>query len=345
MMHRRDVLLGGAAGGLAMMAGKAGAQDVTTLRFHALVPKETSMNIEVIVPWGQHLEEQSGGRLNFEFYPSMQLGGAPQSLFDQVRDGVVDMAQAVLAYTPGRFPKTETFELPFLMTNAEQTSVAVQEFAEANALDEFSGVKVIALNTLGPGLLHTSRPVTKLEDLEGMKIRGGSRVVNDMLARLGAEPVAMPVPQVPEALTTGVIDGTTQPWDLTQQLRLPELVHNHTSFAGGRGFYTLVLAWVMNQAVYDGLPDDLKAIIDARPGVELARELGRTTDAYDLIGRKAAEELGNNLVELDEAETARWRAAVQPSTEQWYADSAAVGIDGKALHEQALALLDKQAGG
>jgi TRAP-type C4-dicarboxylate transport system substrate-binding protein len=342
-MHRRDVLLGGAAGAFALAAGKAGAQDVTTLRFHALVPKETSLNIEVIVPWGQRLEAASGGRLKFEFYPSMQLGGTPSSLFDQVKDGVVELAQAVLAYTPGRFPKAETFELPFLMTNAEQTSVAVQEFVEANAMDEFAGVKLIALSTLGPGLLHTSRPVSRLEDLKGMKIRGGSRIVNDMLARLGAEPVGLPVPQVPHALTTGVIDGTTQPWDLTQQLRLADLVRYHTSFAGGRGLYTLVLAWVMNRGVYDGLPDDLRAIVDAEPGVELARALGRASDQYDLIGRQAAEELGNNFIELDEAETARWRAAVQPTIEQWYAENAARGVDGKALHEQAMALVDKHA--
>ena len=342
-MHRRDVLLGAVAGGLALAAGKAGAQDVTTLRFHSIVPEQFSMNMEVIVPWGRRLENESGGRLKFEFYPSMQLGGAPAGLFDQAKDGVVDFTQPVLAYTAGRFPKAETFELPFLMTNAEQTSVAVQEFVEANAMDEFAGVKLIALNTLGPGLLHTSKPVTRLEDLKGMKIRGGSRIVNDMLARLGAEPVAMPVTQVPEALTTGVIDGTTQPWDLTQQLRLAELVHNHTSFSGGRGFYTLVLAWIMNVGTYERLADDLKILVDADPGVGLARALGRATDEHDLLARKAAEALGNNLIELDEAETARWQAAVQPTIDQWYTDSATRGVNGKALHEQALALVDKHA--
>lgn len=342
-MHRRNVLLGGAASGLALVANKALAQDATTLRFHALVPKETSLNVDVVLPWGERIQQQSGGRLKFEFYPSMQLGGSPQSLFDQVKDGVVDLTQTVPSYTPGRFPKMEAIELPFLMTNAEQTSVAAQEFAEAHAMDEFAGVKVIALSTLGPGILHTSRPVTRLEDLKGMKIRGASRIVNDMLARLGAEPVAMPVPQVPEALTTGVIDGTTQPWDLTQQLRLAELVHNHTSFAGGRGLYTLVLAWAMNQGVYAGLPDDLKAIVDADAGVDLARALGRSSDKYDILARKAAEELGNNFIELDEAETQRWQDLVQPTTDKWYTDCTALGFDGKALHESAKALVDKQA--
>ena len=74
------------------------------------------------------------------------------------------------------------------------TSVAFQQFVEANSMDEFAGVKLLCVHTHGPGLFHTKDPVNKLEDLKGMKIRGGSRIVNDMLTRLGAEPVGMPVP-------------------------------------------------------------------------------------------------------------------------------------------------------
>ena len=91
-------------------------------------------------------------------------------------------------------------------------------------MDEFAGVKLLCVHTHGPGLFHTKDPVTKLEDLKGMKIRGGSRIINDMLARLGAEPVGMPVPQVPEALSTGVISGTTIPWEVTPSLKVAELV-------------------------------------------------------------------------------------------------------------------------
>ena len=117
----------------------------------------------------------------------------------------------MLGYTPGRFPKSEVFELPFMVTTGEATSVAFQEYVEANAMDEFAGVKLIASTPMGRACSTPRTPVTKLEDLKGMKIRGGSRIINDMLTRLGAEPIGMPVPQVPEALSTGVITGTTIP--------------------------------------------------------------------------------------------------------------------------------------
>ena len=278
-MNRRTLLLAAVAG--FAMAGSAMAQDVT-LRIHQFLPAQATIPAKAIEPWAKRVEEQSAGRLKFELYPTMQLGGAPPDLYDQAKDGVVDIVWTVLGYTPGRFSKSEVFELPFLLTTGEATSVAFQEYVEANAMDEFAGVKLIAVHTHGPGLFHTATPITKLEDLKGMKIRGGSRVINDMLTRLGAEPIGMPVPQNPEALSTGVITGTTIPWEVTPSLRIAELVKNHTGFAGDHGLYTQTFAFTMNQAAYDALPDDLKAVIDANSGVEVARAFGKAMDEGDV---------------------------------------------------------------
>jgi TRAP-type C4-dicarboxylate transport system substrate-binding protein len=330
-----------AAGSLALTAGRSYGQDVTTLRVHQMLPAQATIPRTAIEPWTKRVEEASGGRLKFELYPAMQLGGAPPDLYDQAKDGVVDLIWTVLGYTPGRFPKSEVFELPFVVTKGEPTSVAFQEYVEANSIDEFAGVKLICVHGHGPGLIHSKDPVTKLEDLQGMKIRGGSRVINDMLTRLGAEPIGMPVPQVPEALSTGVISGTTVPWEVTPSLRLAELVHNHTGFTGKHGLYTQTFAFTMNQAAYDGLADDLKAIIDANSGLETARLFGQAMDAGDAVGLKIAQDAGNNIITLDDAETARWKEASQPTVDQWYADATAAGFDGKALHEQALALVEK----
>lgn len=341
-MKRIGTILGGAIAAT-ILTGAALAQDVT-LRLHQMLPAQATIPATAIEPWAKTIEEQSGGRLKFELYPAMQLGGAPPTLFDQAKDGVVDVIWTVLGYTPGRFPKSEVFELPFMVANGEATSVAFQKYVEANAMDEFAGVKLIAVHTHGPGLFHTATPVTKLEDLKGMKIRGGSRVISDMLGRLGAEPVGMPVPQVTEALSKGVITGTTIPWEVTPSLKVAELVKNHTGFTGSRGLYTQTFALVMNLDKYNALPDDLKAIVDANSGIEVARAFGKAMDAGDVRGLQIATDLGNNIVTLDEAETARWKAAAQPTIDQWFADMEAAGVDGKALYEQAVALVAAEAG-
>jgi TRAP-type C4-dicarboxylate transport system substrate-binding protein len=331
----------GAAAALALMT-PAVAQEVT-LRLHQMLPPQATIPAHALTPWAEKVEKDSGGRIKVELYPAMQLGGAPPTLYSQAEDGVVDLIWTVLGYTPGRFPKSEVFELPFLMTNGEETSAAFYNYVMENSADEFSTVKVIALHTHGPGLFHTKNPVTKLEDLKDMKIRGGSRIISDMLAQLGAEPVGMPVPQVTEALSKGVIDGTTIPWEVTPSLKVSELVHNHTAFSGGNGLYTQTFGFMMNLDSYNNLPDDLKKVIDDNSGLEASRQFGRVMDEGDKAGLKIAEDMGNSVVTLDEAETARWKEAAQPTIDKWIADMDAGGSDGKALYAAAQAALAAEA--
>ncbi len=319
----------------------AAAQEFT-LRLHQFLPMTDSVPREGLIPWGETIEEQSGGRIKIEYYPSMQLGGSPPALFDQARDGVADLIWTVLGYTPGRFPKSEVFEMPFLVTNAEATSRAFQRFVEENAMDEFSEVKLIAVHTHGPGVFHTRSAVNALEDLEGMKVRGGSRVISAMLADLGAEPIGMPVPEVPQSLVTGVIDGTTIPWQVTLALRTSEIVTNHTEFTGDHGLYTQTFAFVMNRDAYERLPDDLKAVIDANSGIEWAGRFGAANDADDAVARQLAVDLGNTIRTLDAAETARWRAAAQTTIDTWFTEAQAAGFDGEALYARAVELVAEE---
>ena len=328
------------AAAMMITSSSAIAQNVT-LRLHQMLPSQATIPAKAIAPWAEKVEKDSGGRIKIEQYPSMQLGGKPPELFDQAKDGVVDLIWTVIGYTPGRFPKTEAFELPFMVTTAEATSKAFQEFAEKHAMDEFKDVKVICFHVHGPGLIHTKNPVNKLEDLKGMKIRGGSRVINQMLEKLDATPVGMPVPAVAEALSKGVLDGTTIPWEVTVPLKVSELVKNHTTFSGKYGLYTLTFVFAMNKAAYEKLPDDLKKVIDDNSGLEVAAAFGRAMDDGDKIGKAKAEKLGNNIITLDDAETQRWKDTATPIIEEWIADMKKKNIDGKALVEDARALVEK----
>ena len=182
-MQRRDALRTLGALAAVGVAGRAAAQQTVTLRLHQMLPPQATIPARAIVRWAQKVEAESGGRIKVQIFNAMQLGGAPPQLFDQARDGVVDLTWTVLGYTPGRFPKTEVFELPFMSGSAEQSSKAIQEYVEKFAADEFKDVKLICVHTHGPGLFHTKQPVTGLETLRGMKVRGGSRIINNMLVR------------------------------------------------------------------------------------------------------------------------------------------------------------------
>ena len=324
------------------MTASAFAQDVT-LRLHQMLPQQATIPAKALIPWAEKVEEESDGRIAIELYHTMSLGGAPPQLYDQAQDGVVDLIWTVIGYTPGRFPSTEAFELPFIMMNGEITSRAFHEYCETHCVDEFEGVKVIAWHTHGPGLIHSNRPIESLEDMSGLKIRGVSRVVNEMLISLGAEPVGMPVPQVSESLSRGVIDATTIPWEVTPALRVSELVTNHTDFSGDHGLYTQTFVFAMNKDAYEAMPDDLKAIIDANSGIETAAMFGRVMDEGDVGGLKIAEDLGNNIITLDEEETQRWMDTASPLIDSWIEEMTAQGMDAEALVEEARALVQKHA--
>lgn len=339
MTNRRTIL--GFMGGVALAfvgASSAYAQEVT-LKLHQFLPAQANVPKKVLDVWADNVERDSEGRIKVERYPSMQLGGAPPELLDQAIDGVADVVWTVVGYTPGRFPSTEVFELPFMVEDARAASYAYWKLYEEVMQDEFADVHILGTWVHGPGMFHTADPVEVPSDLEGMKIRGGSRLVNQLLEAVGATPVGMPVPAVPEALSKGVIDGTTIPWEVTPALKIPELVENHTEFEGP-ALYDLTFVLAMNKGVYDGLPDDLKAVIDKNSGLEFSVFAGGTQADEDGPARAVAVEMGNNIITVSkEVAEAEWAPIVEPIYATWIADMNAKGIDGQALIDRARALM------
>ncbi|MBJ6371877.1 TRAP transporter substrate-binding protein [Sedimentitalea arenosa] len=345
MNYRRKLLgFAGAAAVAAMAAGvgttAAFAQEVT-LKLHQFLPAQANVPKLVLDVWADNVEEASGGRIKIDRYPSMQLGGRPPELMDQAIDGVADIVWTVVGYTPGRFPSTEVFELPFMMTNARAASRAYWEMFEKHWKDtEFRDVHILGTWVHGPGLIHSNKPVATPDDMQGLKIRGGSRSINSLLDKLGATPVGMPVPAIPEGLSKGVIDGTTIPWEVTSALKVPELVGNHTEFSGN-ALYVLTFVLAMNKDKYESLPDDLKQVIDDNSGLEFSVFAGGTQSDSDGPARQLAVDRGNNIITLDEAQTKVWIEASQPIYDEWVADMDSKGIDGQALIDEARMLIDK----
>ncbi len=332
-------LMGAAALAMGFGATAVSAQDVT-LRMHQFLPPQANVPKLVLDVWADKVEADSNGRIKVERYPSMQLGGKPPELMDQAIDGVADIIWTVVGYTPGRYPRTEVFELPFMMTDARAMSSAYWQMFEKHMKDtEFKDVHILGTWVHGPGLIHANKEVRTPADMAGLKLRGGSRLVSNLIKQLGATPVGMPVPAVTEGLSKGVIDGTTIPWEVTKALKVPELVENHTEFTGN-ALYTLTFVLAMNKDRYEGLSAEDKAVIDANSGLEFSIFAGGTMQDTDAPSRKIAVDRGNNIVTLNAEESAAWATAAQPIYDAWLADMESKGIDGQALIDEAKALMD-----
>lgn len=328
------------------LAGAAGAQEVTLRVQHFLSP-EASVPKFFIGPWAEKVEADSGGRIDVQVYPAMQLGGAAPALYDQIRDGVIDGGWALPAYTPGRFPEAEAFELPFMTSmSAEDSSRAAWEFTEAFMAGRLADIHVCAVHVHGPGVVHTKgEPLTTLEAFRGLKLRGPSRQANALLETLGAEPIGMPVPAFPEALSRGVVDGGVIPWEVVPSLKVEELTDSHTQIGGDRALYNTFFIWGLNKATYEGLPDDLRSVIDANCGIEASAAAGRAMDTGDAIAEEAIAARGNAIHTLSDDLVAELREMGEAQTQAWIAEVTAKGLDGQAMVDEARALVAKHGSG
>ena len=337
MKYHRLAIAGLLAWGV---AGAAWSQEVV-LKFHTFMAPQSNVWKDMHEPWMAKVEKDSGGRIKFERYPAMQLGGTPFNLYDQVKDGVSDVTWVLPAWTGGRFPRAEAFELPFMMTNAEAASRALWEYMHAHAADELKDVHVIALHVHGPGVIHTkSKPVKSIGDLRGMKMRGPSRQVTNLLASLGATPVGMPLTGIPDALSKGVIEGAMIPWEVVPAVKVNELAKHHTEFAPEAGaLYTATFIMAMNKKKYDSLPADLKKVIDANSGIETSGWLGKVQQGNDEKGRKTVD--AASITTLSAAQTEPFKKASSKIDDAWVKEMTGKGFDGQKLLDSAKALIKK----
>ncbi|MBE8182416.1 MAG: TRAP transporter substrate-binding protein [Candidatus Portiera sp.] len=329
-------------GGLAMfIAGDLLAKEYT-LKVHHFLSTKSATHKGLLVPWADRINQASNGKLQLNIYPAMQLGGKPPQLFDQARRGTVDIAWTLAGYTPGRFPRMEVFELPFMATNAEVTSQAAYEFYRKYAQEDFKDVKVLLVHTHGPGKFHMNKkPIRNLQDLKGTKVRTPTRIAHMMLTSLGASSVGMPVPELPGSLARGVVDGALVPYEVALPLRLHELTDSHTDITGDRGLYTAVFILVMNKKKFNSLPAEMQKILEDNSGLAWAKDAGKLWDRSDLLGLEAARGKGNKFYFISGKELKKWQVIGTKVWRQWENEMTDKNIDGKALIKHAQRLIRK----
>jgi TRAP-type C4-dicarboxylate transport system substrate-binding protein len=342
---KRNLAAAGTGALLLALAGAAHAQEVV-LKIHHFLPPQATIQAQFFVPWCDKIGKESGGRLKCQIYPAMQLGGTPPQLFDQARDGVADIVWTVPTYQAGRFIKSEVFELPFMARSAEVGSPAFWEYVQKNSLDEFKGTKLLAAHLHDGSLLHfAGKDVKTMDDLKGLKVRGPTRIGSKFLAALGAAPVQMPLPQVPESISKSVIDGAMVPWEGVPPIKLQEIAKFHLDNApGAPRMSNTIFVVAMNQAKYDGLPPDLKRVIDANSGLETSKMIGKAFDGTTEPARKLAAAAGGTFNTLTPAEYDRWFKATEGVTKEWIGEANAKGANGAALLDDAKALIKKYGG-
>ena len=312
-----------------------------TLKLHHSFSSVSSAHDKFLAPWARQVEAQSGGRIRIDLFPSMQLGGAPSQLFDQARDGIADIVWAMPSTTPGRFPKIEAWELPFVPSSrALVSSKAIDDYGRANLVDEFREVHPLSFSCSDRGVLHANRPVRILEDMKDLRLHVQTRFAGDAIRAMGAVGIPMPNAQLPLAITQHVVDGCIDPWDIMPALKLNDLLKTHTEFADA-SLSSTTFALVMNKASYDRLPRDLKDVIDANAGQSAAGAAGTMWDLQAKIVADSVAQRGDPITTLLPESVAHWRKATEPVINAWLKTVKDQKADGGKLLASAHALLIK----
>jgi len=334
-MTKLAKLASGLAGALltALIIGvaPAQAQEVTLTVHHFLSPKSPAHQ-ELIQPWADRVQEQSDGRIEVKIFPSMSMGGAPPELYRQARDGAADIVWTLIGYTPGVFPRTEVFELPTVhQGDARATNLAIQDNFEMIA-DDYADVQPLLIHVHAGNAMHLVDTVVRsVDDVQGLKLRTPSRTGAWMIEAWGAEPVGMPVPALPQALSKGAVDGALIPFEIVPPLKLQQLTEYSVEGPDGVRFGTSVFMFAMNKERYESLPDDLKKVIDDNSGRELAEEMGTVWNEVEEPGVRLQEESGGEVIQLTPEAKAAFDERSREVVQRWIDEADSNGLDGEAL--------------
>ncbi|MCW1931046.1 TRAP transporter substrate-binding protein [Pararhodobacter zhoushanensis] len=317
----------------------AGSPTVATaqqeLRFTTSVPANSFIYANILEVWAQRVTDDSEGTITVRMFPAGTLGRDASGHLDMLRNGIVDLAYFIPGYTPGAMTEATIVELPNVVPSATVGSLAATQMVDNGSWtgQGMEGVKILGMFSTAPTLLTTSEPVTSLEDVANMNLRGAGPTLLASIEALGATPVGgLTAPQIAEALSRGLLDGTINEWVALTIFGISQTAHNHLNVNMGAS----AIMVGMNRQTYDSLPAAAQAAIDRNSGEAFARLWGEEFDARIDAFRSAAEQdADRTFTTLSDEEQARWAERLQTVTDHWIESTP----NGQALYDAYVAAI------
>lgn len=305
-------------------SGFAAEEKAIVLKFSNFFPAPHAHSV-IMDQWSKEVEKRTNGRVKVNYYPGATLTPANQT-YDSVVKGIADVGMSCQAYTRGKFPLTEVMDLPLAYRSGLVATRMINEFYKKFQPAEYNETRVLYLHAHGPGILHTKKPVNKLEDMKGLKIRS-TGLSAKIVQAVGGAPVGMPMTESYDALSKGVADGILCPDEALKGFKLGEVTAYTTETYGAA--YSTAFFVVMNKAKWNALPRDIQNIIE-KVNEEWIEKQGKLWDDIDREGKAWAIQHGMKYIKLSPEENARWAAAVRPMLDEYVKGTKAKNLPGDA---------------
>jgi TRAP-type C4-dicarboxylate transport system substrate-binding protein len=274
--------------------------------------------------WAKEVEKRTQGRVKITLFPGGTLTPAP-TCYDGVVKGISDIGMSVLAYTKGKFPLTEVIDLPLGYTSGTAATSLINQYFAKFKPKEFHEVKILYLHAHGPGILHTKRAVSKLEEVKGLRVRC-TGTVTEIVKALGGVPMSMPMGETYDALNRGMVEGSMAPMESLEGWKWGEVVKFTTESYGAA--YSTAFFVAMNKEKWNALPADIQKTIET-VNAEWVQKTGKLWDEADKSGKEFSLKLGNKIISLSKEENQRWASAARPVLEEYVKRMKEKGLPGE----------------
>lgn len=319
---------------LACLPLAALAQQPVKLKVALFSPDRERIYNTVMKPFAGNVNRDAKGALEVELYPNGALGRNPAQQAQMVLDGVADIAFIVPPFTPGRYPESEVLELPGLFENLREGTLVYTRLVSAGVIKDFEQFFPVAVWATPPFSIHSAVPLKSLADLKGKKVRAAGTMQIEALKSLGAVPVGIPPPEVPEAISRRTIDAATSQPSVVFDFGYDRVTSTHYFVRLG----VVPLVVMMNRKKFDSLPSAGQQALRTYSLDWMAKVYSDEITHYDreLIKRLEADPK-RKVVIPTRADQEAARAAFEPVIQAWVGRSPRNG----ELYKAVRAELDK----
>lgn len=313
------------------------AQAAIELRLAHFFPGTHPAENDLIKPWAQEIEKATNGKVKIISYPGESLLPSAQ-IYDGVVSGIADIGLSCFAYTRGRFPVSEVFELPGIIYKDSKAAskVAWEGIKELNP-KEVQDTKLLMVLSTGPGDLYTKTPVRNLNDLKGLEIRATGLSAKTLQA-LGAVPVAMPQSEAYESLSKSIVKGNLGPVEVLKGWKQAEVTKyiTQTPF-----LYNTLFFITMNKDKWNSLDAETQKTITDVSERYFNDAASGLWDKQNEDALEYAKEKGMDIIKLTPEETEKWIKLVRPIQQEFADNMNKQGLEGQQILDKIKNLADK----
>ncbi len=295
------------------------SKEKITLKFAVSQPTTHTMNKVMYTPFMEEVTKRTDGQVEFEFYPSEQLGKI-DDLLDLTGNGVADIGMYIPNYYSSKMPITSNLmNMPGLFESSYEGSVIYHEIIKENESlikSDYANNGIIPLFSLASPLAEfwtNGKEIKVPNDIQGMKIRISSELTNKAMKDLKASPINITMAEMYEGMERGVFNGMLLNGASTKDYGMEDLVKYGTV---GAGFGGGLLGVGINEKVFNGLPEQIQDVL-IEVGDELTESVAQHYDDYTNEVISQFEDAGVKMHRITEEEYAVWKKFYEDFEEAW----------------------------